>query len=92
MIKEEQLDNMLYEKMQKEYDLFLEKIKSEQSVKPNQAIESAYEIVYKQDILYCFEDDNLDLRYKEKKHFCQRKDRLSFFIKSGLQLIVLICK
>ena len=30
MIKEEQLDNMLYEKMQKEYDLFLEKIKSEQ--------------------------------------------------------------
>ena len=26
MIKEEQLDNMLYEKMQKEYDLFLEKL------------------------------------------------------------------
>ena len=51
MIKEEQLDNMLYKKMQKEYDSFLEKIKSEQSVKPNQAIESAYEIVYKQDIL-----------------------------------------
>ena len=43
MIKEEQLDNMLYEKMQKEYDSFLEKIKSEQSLKPNQAIESAYE-------------------------------------------------
>ena len=34
MIKEEQLDNMLYEKMQKEYDSFLEKIKSEQSLKP----------------------------------------------------------
>lgn len=66
MLSEEQLDNMLYEKMQKEYDLFLENIKSEQSVKPNQAIESAYEIVYKQDILYCFEDENLDLSYKEK--------------------------
>ena len=38
MINEEQLDNMLYEKMQNEYDLFLEKIKSEQSVKSNQAI------------------------------------------------------
>ena len=61
MIKEEQLDNMLYEKMQKEYDSFLEKIKSEQSLKPNQAIESAYEIVYKQDILYCFEDNDLNL-------------------------------
>ena len=59
MFNNQQLDNMLYEKMQKEYDLFLEKIKSEQSVKPNQAIESAYEIVYKQDILYCFEDDDL---------------------------------
>lgn len=90
MIKEEQLDNMLYEKMQKEYDLFLEKIKSEQSVKPNNAIESAYEIVYKQDILYCFEDGDLNLSYKEKSICCQRKDRLSFFIKSGLQLIVLI--
>ena len=67
MIKEEQLDNMLYEKMQKEYDSFLEKIKSEQSLKPNQAIESAYEIVYKQDILYCFEDNDLNLSYKEKK-------------------------
>ena len=86
--------------MQKEYDLFLEKIKSEQSVKPNQAIESAYEIVYKQDILYCFEDDDLNLSYKEKKHLlskkrntcCQRKDRLNFFIKSGFQLIALICK
>ena len=43
MLSEEQLDNMLYEKMQKEYDSFLEKIKSKQSVKPNQAIESAYE-------------------------------------------------
>lgn len=66
MLSVEQLDNMLYEKMQKEYDSFLEKIKSEQSVKPNQAIESAYEIVYKQDILYCFEDDDLNLSYKEK--------------------------
>ena len=83
---------MLYEKMQKEYDLFLEKIKSEQSEKPNQAIESAYEIVYKQDILYCFEDDDLDLSYKEKKHLLSKKDRLSFFTKSGLQQIVLICK
>ena len=88
MIKEEQLDNMLYEKMQKEYDSFLEKIKSEQSLKPNQAIESAYEIVYKQDILYCFEDNDL----KKRNTCCQRKDRLSFFIKSGLQQIVLICK
>ena len=66
MFNNQQLDNMLYEKMQKEYDLFLEKIKSEQSVKPNQAIESAYEIVYKQDILYCFEDNDLNLSYKEK--------------------------
>lgn len=92
MLSEEQLDNMLYEKMQKEYDLFLEKIKSEQSVKPNQAIESAYEIVYKQDILCCFEDDDLNLSYKEKKHLLSKKDRLNFFIKSGLQQIVLICK
>lgn len=35
MFNNQQLDNMLYEKMQKEYDLFLEKINSEQSVKPN---------------------------------------------------------
>ena len=78
MIKEEQLDNMLYEKMQKEYDSFLEKIKSEQSLKPNQAIESAYEIVYKQDILYCFEDNDLNLSYKEKKHLLSKKRPLEF--------------
>lgn len=84
MIKEEQLDNMLYEKMQKEYDLFLEKIKSEQSVKPNQAIESAYEIVYKQDILYCFEDDDLNLSYKEKKYLLSKKRPLEFLYQEWL--------
>lgn len=84
MIKEEQLDNMLYEKMQKEYDLFLEKIKSEQSVKPNQAIESAYEIVYKQDILYCFEDDDLNLSHKEKKHLLSKRRPLEFLYQEWL--------
>ena len=76
MIKEEQLDNMLYEKMQKEYDLFLEKIKSDQSVKPNNAIESAYEIVYKQ--------DNLNLSYKEKKHLLSKKRPLEFLYQEWL--------
>lgn len=84
MIKEEQLDNMLYEKMQKEYDSFLEKIKSEQSLKPNQAIESAYEIVYKQDILYCFEDNDLNLSYKEKKHLLSKKRPLEFLYQEWL--------
>lgn len=84
MIKEEQLDNMLYEKMQKEYDLFLKKIKSEQSVKPNKTIESAYEIVYKQDILYCFEDDDLNLSYKEKKHLLLKKRPLEFLYQEWL--------
>lgn len=84
MLGEEQLDNMLYEKMQKEYDLFLEKIKSEQSVKPNQAIESAYEIVYKQDILYCFEDDDLNLSYKEKKYLLSKKRPLEFLYQEWL--------
>ena len=84
MLGEEQLDNMLYEKMQKEYDSFLEKIKSEQPVKPNQAIESAYEIVYKQDILYCFEDDDLNLSYKEKKHLLSKKRPLEFLYQEWL--------
>lgn len=84
MLSEEQLDNMLYEKMQKEYDSFLEKIKSKQSVKPNQAIESAYEIVYKQDILYCFEDDDLNLNYKEKKHLLSKKRPLEFLYQEWL--------
>lgn len=84
MLSEEQLDNMLYEKMQKEYDSFLEKIKSEQLEKPNQAIESAYEIVYKQDILYCFEDDDLDLSYKEKKHLLSKKRPLEFLYQEWL--------
>ena len=84
MLSEEHLDNMLYEKMQKEYDLFLEKIKSDQSVKPNQAIESAYEIVYKQDILYCFEDDDLDLSYKEKKHLLSKRRPLEFLYQEWL--------
>ena len=77
MIKEEQLDNMLYEKMQKEYDSFLEKIKSEQSLKPNQAIESAYEIVYK-------EDNDLNLSYKEKKHLLSKKRPLEFLYQEWL--------
>ena len=84
MLSEEQLDNMLYEKMQKEYNSFLEKIKSEQSVKPNQAIESAYEIVYKQDILYCFEDDDLNLSYKERKHLLSKKRPLEFLYQEWL--------
>jgi hypothetical protein len=82
MIKEEQLENMLYEKMQKEYDLFLEKIKSEQLVKPNQTIELA--IVYKQDILYCFEDGDLNLSYKEKKHLLSKKRPLEFLYQEWL--------
>lgn len=84
MLSVEQLDNMLYEKMQKEYDSFLEKIKSEQSLKPNQAIESAYEIVYKQDILYCFEDNDLSLSYKEKKHLLSKKRPLEFLYQEWL--------
>ena len=84
MFNNQQLDNMLYEKMQKEYDSFLEKIKSEQSLKPNQAIESAYEIVYKQDILYCFEDDDLNLSYKEKKHLLSKKRPLEFLYQEWL--------
>ena len=84
MFNNQQLDNMLYEKMQKEYDSFLEKIKSEQSVKPNQAIESAYEIVYKQDILYCFEDNDLNLSYKEKKHLLLKKRPLEFLYQQRL--------
>ena len=63
---------------------FLKKIIPEQSVKPNIAIESAYEIVYKQDILYCFEDDDLNLSYKEKKHLMSKKRPLEFIYQEWL--------
>ena len=63
---------------------FLKKIIPEQSVKPNNAIESAYEIVYKQDILYCFEDDDLNLSYKEKKHLMSKKRPLEFIYQEWL--------
>ena len=56
----------------------------EQSLKPNQAIESAYEIVYKQDILYCFEDNDLNLSYKEKKHLLSKKRPLEFLYQEWL--------
>lgn len=78
MINEKQLDALIYEKMQSEYDDFLDNIRFVQGDDPDKGIDSAYEIVYKQDILFCFEDGNNGLSYAEKKMLYSKKYPLDF--------------
>lgn len=78
MISEDKLDNLLYEKMQSEYDDFLDNIRFVQGDDPDKGIDSAYEVVYKQDILFCFEDGDNGLSYAEKKMLYSKKYPLDF--------------
>lgn len=75
MISEEQLDTLLYEKMQSEYDKY---IAGFGNMTPSDVASNAYEVVYKQDILFCFEDGDNGLSYAEKKMLYSKKYPLDF--------------
>ena len=57
MDKTEQINRKLYEKLSAEYDKFYENLKT---LPPEEIIRSSYEKVFKEDILMCFECDNID--------------------------------
>ncbi|GHU54070.1 hypothetical protein AGMMS49975_13890 [Clostridia bacterium] len=49
--------NQIYEKLSKEFNVFLDNLKSKT---PNEIIGCAYESVFKSEILACFEDSSLN--------------------------------
>lgn len=51
------LEDVLYDKMSKEYDDFIDRVKG--MTDKDKIIESSYEVVLKQDILFCFEGDSI---------------------------------
>jgi hypothetical protein len=54
MAKKKSLDDRAYEKVQREFDAFIADIKTKS---PNEIVNAAYEIVYKEEILSMFEID-----------------------------------
>lgn len=63
----------LYWKMQNEYNAYLNEIKTKS---PKEIVEAAYEITYKQDILYIFEDNDCPLSEDEIKALLSKKQPL----------------
>ena len=53
----------LYYKMQSEYNAFIENVKTKS---PKEIVEAAYEITYKQDILFLFEEENCTVISEEQ--------------------------
>jgi GH35 family endo-1,4-beta-xylanase len=81
MNREEVLDTQLYEKMQSEYDTYLAGFSN---MTPSNIVQNAYEIVYKQDILFCFEDADNGLNFEEKKALLSKKHPLEFLYQEWL--------
>lgn len=57
MNKTEMMNQRLYDKMSREYDRFIEQVKT---LPPEEILERAYEKISKQDILMCFENDDME--------------------------------
>lgn len=54
MAKKKSLEDRAYEKVQREFDKYIADIKTKS---PTEIVEAAYEIAYKQDILFMFEEE-----------------------------------
>ena len=57
MTRTEEINQRLYEKLAKEFDGYIEHLKT---LPPEQIINSSYEKVFKEDLLLCFEGNDLD--------------------------------
>lgn len=57
LTRTEEINQKLYEKLAKEYDGFIEHLKT---LLPDEIINNSYEKVFKEDILLCFESNDLD--------------------------------
>lgn len=74
MQTEQELQNLLYEKMSKEQDNYIEKLKHS---KPEEIISSAYEKVMRDDILILFDGDDTFLDKKQLKELLKLEYPLS---------------
>lgn len=72
----------LYWKMQNEYDAFIKELKEKS---PKELVEAAYEIVYKQDILYLFEDNDSPISDEQIKALLGKKYPLDALYQGWLE-------
>lgn len=76
------LKELLYEKMSKEYEDFIDELKE----KPfEDALEFAYQLVYKKDILMCFEDTDYNLPDNQVKALLKLKCPLDMVYQGWLK-------
>lgn len=75
------MNDLLYAKMNREYESFIEKVKT---LPPEQILERAYEKITKQDILLCLESD--DIEYEKAKALLSFKNPLEELYQQWLRV------
>lgn len=84
MTQNEILNQKVWEKMQAELDSFISELKTKA---PDEIIESAYELIYKQDILQSFDfdvDGNYPLTDEQAKALLSMKHPLDYLYQNWL--------
>ncbi|CCY66451.1 putative uncharacterized protein [Clostridium sp. CAG:678] len=84
MTKNEILNHKVWQKMQAELDSFISEFKTKP---PGELIESAYELIYKQDILQSFDfdvDGNYPLTDEQAKALLSMKNPLDYLYQEWL--------
>ena len=80
MAKKKSLDDRAYEKVQREFDAFIADIKTKS---PNEIVNAAYEIVYKEEILSMFEIDGA-FNDKQSMAILKTKNALDYLYQEWL--------
>ena len=75
------LNDRVYEKLSAEYDAFIESVKA---MSGEEAIKHAYEKVFKEDIVLCFEGGDMQLSPKQAKALLAEKKPLDYLYNTWL--------
>ena len=87
MAKKKSLDDRAYEKVQREFDAFIADIKTKS---PNEIVNAAYEIVYKEEILSMFEIDGA-FNDKQSLAILKTKNALDYLYNEWLDYDGSVC-